>query len=109
MAAYCVIKGIDYMIDECPMALGNKHIAYKEALNLIEEQSPGSFTFYHGFLAEGAGALRRRAREADDRPALRTCERCGSPSSNEVCAFCALSEKVAGREPVPVELIRPRR
>ena len=42
MAAYCVVHGIDYQIDECPMAVGNKHIGYKEALNEIETTSPGS-------------------------------------------------------------------
>ena len=111
MAAYCVITGIDYMIDECPMAVGNKHIAYKEALNAIEEQSPGSkFTFYHGFLARAQEQFAAACGDGtDDRPGLRSCTRCGSPSSNEVCAFCALTDKVAGREPVPVELIRPRR
>ena len=33
MAAYCVIRGIDYIVEECPMAEGNRHLAYKEALN----------------------------------------------------------------------------
>ncbi len=32
-AAYCIVKGIDYLIDECPMAAGNKHLNYKNALN----------------------------------------------------------------------------
>ena len=32
-AAYCVLRGIDYLVDECPMAVGNKHLAYKEQLN----------------------------------------------------------------------------
>ena len=51
MAAYCVLRGIDYIVEECPMAEGNKHIGYKEALNAIEEQSPGSKSaFYFGFL-----------------------------------------------------------
>ena len=30
-AAYCVIRGIDYLVDECPMAVGNKHLAYKSS------------------------------------------------------------------------------
>src|SRR5438874_1803712 len=29
MAAYCVIRGIDYIVEECPMAEGNRHLAYK--------------------------------------------------------------------------------
>ncbi len=111
MAAYCVIRGIEYQIDECPMALGNKHIAYKEALNLIEEQSPGSkFTFYHGFLARAAERFDGASGDDDSTPVgLGTCERCGRPSSNDVCAFCALSERVSGHDPVPVELVRNKR
>src|SRR5581483_10551753 len=50
-AAYCVLAGIDYIVEECPNAVGNKHLGYKEALNAIEEQSPGSKgAFYFGFL-----------------------------------------------------------
>ena len=33
MAAYCVLAGIDYIVEECPMAAGNRHLGYKEALN----------------------------------------------------------------------------
>jgi len=32
MAAYCVIRGIDYIVEEMPMAEGNRHLVYKEAL-----------------------------------------------------------------------------
>ncbi len=42
MAAYCVLRGIDYIVEECPMAAGNKHLGYKEALNAIEVTSPGT-------------------------------------------------------------------
>src|SRR5947209_2808526 len=40
MAAYCVLKGIDYIVEECPNAVGNKHLGYKEQLNALEAQSP---------------------------------------------------------------------
>src|SRR4030095_14313255 len=50
-AAYCVVNGIDYVVEECPMAAGNKHLGYKAALNSIEERSPGTkAAFYLGFL-----------------------------------------------------------
>ena len=29
LAAYCVLTGIDYIVEECPMAAGNKHLGYK--------------------------------------------------------------------------------
>ena len=35
-AAYCVLRGIDYQVEECPMAAGNKHLGYKDALNAVE-------------------------------------------------------------------------
>ena len=40
-AAWCIVRGIDYLVDECPMAAGNKHLAYKAALNTIEADITG--------------------------------------------------------------------
>jgi len=98
MAAWCVLRGIDYIVDECPMAVGNKHLGYKEALNEIEAQSPGSkFDFYHGFLAR-ASALFRPEAEADQE-GLQPCTSCGAPTTNEVCAFCKLVERAGGAMP----------
>ena len=42
MAAWCVVRGIDYVVEECPMAVGNKHLAYKDALNSLDATSPGT-------------------------------------------------------------------
>jgi len=99
MAAYCVLKGIDYIVEECPMAVGNKHIGYKEALNALEAESPGTkHTFYFGFLARAAERFHEEV-EAE-RDALLSCQRCGAPTSNEVCQFCRLSERAAGAQPV---------
>ncbi len=99
MAAYCVVSGIDYLVEECPMAAGNRHLAYKEALTDIEIRSPGAkFAFYHEFLSKAAD------RFADDettgRDELGICERCGSPSESEVCAFCRLAERASAAQPV---------
>ena len=109
MAAYCVLRGIDYMVEECPMAAGNKHIGYKEALNSIEERSPGTKqAFYFGFLDR---AVDRFAPDDDERPAIGRCVRCGAPAGGEVCAFCHLLERIGGHLPsdvpdVPVHLGR---
>jgi len=109
MAAYCVLRGIDYMVEECPMAAGNKHIGYKEALNSIEERSPGTKqAFYFGFLDR---AVDRFAPDDDERPAIGRCARCGAPAGGEVCAFCHLLERIGGHLPsdvpdVPVHLGR---
>ena len=88
-AAYCVVRGIDYVVEECPMAVGNKHLAYKEALNSIEARSPGTkATFYSGFLDRVADLVAPNA-EAE-REDLHPCPACGSPTVAEICAFCKL-------------------
>lgn len=92
MAAYCIVAGIDYIVEECPMAVGNKHLGYKAALNEIEVGSPGAKAdFYLGFLRRAAERFADEA--AEGREALGECARCGSPSTAEVCAFCRLVER----------------
>ncbi len=57
-AAYCVLRNIDYLVEECPMAAGNKHLQYKEILNDLEKKSPGSKSdFYFGYLKRAAPSL----------------------------------------------------
>lgn len=105
-AAWCVLRGIDYVVEECPMAEGNKHLGYKELLNAVEAESPGSkHAFYHGFLARAAELF--SATTLAEQDALGTCARCGAPAAGEICAFCRLQERTAGHE--PVELTRRRR
>jgi uncharacterized protein (TIGR00269 family) len=104
-AAYCVLTGIDYIVEECPMAAGNKHLGYKEALNAIEMQSPGSkHDFYFGFLRRASERFTPEAIAEQDE--LQACTRCGAPTPGEVCAFCKLVERSSGAEPV---VLRERR
>ncbi len=101
MAAYCVLRGIDYQVDECPMAAGNRHLGYKEALLAIETRSPGTkHDFYFGYLDRAAAAFRGLAEESQDE--LGHCTRCGAPTPGEVCAFCRLVDRATRPE-------RPRR
>ncbi|MCU0274086.1 MAG: adenine nucleotide alpha hydrolase family protein, partial [Acidimicrobiales bacterium] len=92
-AAYCVVRGIDYIVEECPMAAGNRHLGYKEALNQIESGSPGAkHSFYFGYLDRASAAFRDAFAQGGG-DALARCTSCGAPSSNEVCAFCRLVER----------------
>ncbi|MGQ0520306.1 MAG: ATP-binding protein [Actinomycetota bacterium] len=89
MAAYCVLRGIDYIVEECPMAEGNRHLGYKEALNAIEERSPGTkAAFYFEFLDKASHLFtpRAEAEQAD----LGRCSSCGAATPGDVCAFCKL-------------------
>jgi uncharacterized protein (TIGR00269 family) len=107
MAAWCVVRGIDYIVDECPIAAGNKHIGFKEALNALEEKSPGTkASYYLGFLDRMAPVLAGIAASGAD--SVTPCIRCGAPTGGEegsICAFCRLVERSAAHEPVSVELI----
>jgi uncharacterized protein (TIGR00269 family) len=94
MAAYCIIRGIDYIVEECPMASGNSHLQFKELLNTLEVESPGTkHDFYHGFLRRASA---RFAADTDaDVVGLGCCASCGAPTTAEVCAFCRLVARVA--------------
>jgi tRNA-5-methyluridine54 2-sulfurtransferase len=103
LAAYCVLTGIDYIVEECPMAAGNRHLGYKEVLNAIEERSPGTkAAFMFGFLER---AHARFAADAEvERDELQPCVSCGAPTPGNICAFCRLRARVTGtRIPVSVE------
>ncbi|MDQ3973714.1 MAG: tRNA(Ile)-lysidine synthetase [Actinomycetota bacterium] len=80
MAAYCVVKGLDYVVEECPMVAGNTVLRHKDALNELERHSPGTKAqFLFGFLD--------RVREAHfsdadgDGQALVVCADCGMPTT----------------------------
>ena len=108
MAAWCVIRGIDYVVEECPMAIGNRHLAYKEALAGLESRSPGvTASFFLGFLERMAPILDAGV-DHDDPVA---CPQCGAPTSavDEPCAFCRLVATASAHEPVPVRLVLDRR
>ncbi len=99
-AAYCILRGIDYEVEECPMAAGNKHLGYKEALNAVEATSPGTkHQFYFGYLERVAARF-----AVDDEPgdgtALSACHRCGAPTPGDLCAFCRLAERASQTQPV---------
>jgi tRNA-5-methyluridine54 2-sulfurtransferase len=90
-AAYCVVRGIDYVIEECPLVEGNTGMELKEALNTIERHAPGTKArFLFGFLD------RHGAWFADDgeAPELARCVECGMPTPGSgagverTCAFC---------------------
>jgi len=107
MAAWCLVRGIDYVVEECPIAAGNRHLSYKESLNAVEAKSPGAkASFYLGFLERMAPLLAGMSAAATGE--LNDCDRCGSPTTGDVCAFCRLVEKSSAHEPVPVEMLLTR-
>lgn len=105
-AAYALLKGIDYIVEECPLVEGNTQHRYKEAITLLEEASPGTKQqMYFGFLKKAAP----RFAEAAGTVEIVACTECGSPTIKPAegaprCSFCktktlALSRKETGDRP----------
>jgi len=92
-AAYAFLRGIDYIVDECPFAKGATSIAHKQILDRLEEASPGAkHNFLFGFLEKARGAF-----EGSQPTALNECAVCGQVTTGEICAFCKLSDQVKRR------------
>ena len=92
-AAFAFLRGIDYIVEECPFARGATSIAHKEVLNRLEEASPGSkHNFLFGFLEKA-----RPAFERIEDVVLQECGSCGQVTTGAVCAFCKLADLVKRR------------
>jgi uncharacterized protein (TIGR00269 family) len=92
-ASYAFLRGIDYVVEECPFAKGATSLAHKEALNRMEEASPGTkHNFLFGFLEKA-----RQAFETMESPVLGQCLSCGEVTTGDICAFCKLSNQVRSR------------
>ncbi len=91
-AAYAVLSGIDYVVEECPMAKGSKMLLYKEVLNRLETESPGTKQkFYCGFLDRQAPNTPSHDSMAErDRATLHPCATCGQPTTAEICSYCKM-------------------
>lgn len=98
-AAYTLLRGIDYMYEECPFAEGSRSIQLKHMLNQLEDQSPGiKLSFFMNFL----NAQEKQFLNPDENNQavgeLHACRRCGQPTSaNDLCAFCRLFERYANQ------------
>jgi uncharacterized protein (TIGR00269 family) len=91
-AAYAFLRGIDYVVEECPLVAGNTQLRYKDAINAIESTSPGTKArFLFGYLDRGRALF-----QAADDAALTACEACGQPTTARFCAFCRARAQILG-------------
>jgi len=87
-AAYAVLAGIDYEVEECPMVEGNTVNRLKEWMSLLEQRSPGiTQHFLGGFFDRVSNMF------VVETPDLHPCSDCGRPTTGERCAFCRLQER----------------
>jgi uncharacterized protein (TIGR00269 family) len=96
-AAYAVLRGIDYVYEECPHAVGATTLYYKDLLNRLESDRPGAkLSFYLSFLrAREAGAFDSVETGLGE---LHSCTSCGQPTTAPgQCAFCRTWDQVRAR------------
>ena len=98
MAAYCIVRGFDYIVEECPLVDGNTGSANKAVLDELERNSPGiKAQFLFGFLDREAD---RWDDQVDDDVDLVACSTCGMPTPEPhdddpaTCAFCRQQDRV---------------
>ena len=88
-ASYCLLRDIDYVVEECPNAKGAHSLLYKDVLNRIEAESPGTKQqFFQGFLSRMRPVLER-----EESVELAACAECGQPTTGEVCSYCRMKDR----------------
>ena len=92
-AVYAFLRGIDYVVEECPLVAGNTQLRYKESLNQLEAGSPGTKAqFFLGYLERGAPLF-----ASQDAAELQACASCAQPTTGRFCAFCRAQAQILGR------------
>src|SRR6185369_4008412 len=92
-AVYAFLRGIDYVVEECPNAHGATQLVYKDLLNRLEETMPGTkLAFVSDFLRHAQPLFAG----APDTPP-RECERCGMPAFGDLCGYCRLVGEIERR------------
>jgi uncharacterized protein (TIGR00269 family) len=91
-AAYSFLRGIDYVVQECPLVAGNTQLRYKQAMDHLESSSPGTKAQFLLGYVERAAVLFQESNRAE----LGPCEECGQPTTGRVCAFCRARAQILG-------------
>lgn len=101
LAAYAVLNKINYIVEECPMAKGARTLLYKEVLNRLETESPGTKqAFYWGFLDKQRKPEVPLTTMAErDQATLHPCSACGQPTTAEICSYCKLMARAKASAP----------
>lgn len=95
MTAYALLRGIEYIYEECPYAVGSTTTYYKELLNQLETERPGTkLAFFVKFLEARKQGLFGEPVEGPTME-LYPCPNCEQPtSSSGLCSFCRLIQRV---------------
>ena len=86
IALYALVNGIDFCRGSCPYAFDNVRRDVKILINDIEEKYPGTKMQVVKFYDE----LMKKVQKHGSKGKLDYCEKCGEPSSTEMCKSCQL-------------------
>ena len=92
-ATYAFLRGIDYVVEECPNSHGATQLVYKDLLNRLEHAMPGSKLAFLTEFLDRAQPLFASTPDAG----LGECERCGMPAAGALCGYCRLVAEVERR------------
>jgi len=88
---YAKITGIKFLETACPFSFEATTTFYKSYLMDMEKKQPGIIIrFFTGFVKN-----KNKTFVAVENLELKECKICGYPTTEEICSFCRLKEKVA--------------
>jgi tRNA-5-methyluridine54 2-sulfurtransferase len=93
-AVYAFMRGITYVVEECPNAEGATQLVYKDALNRLEAASPGT---KQAFVKEFVRTTQALFANDVARDTPGECQQCGMPAYGALCSFCHLVREVEAK------------
>ena len=106
VAANAILRRIEYVNEDCPHSVGAHSILYKNALDQIEVQSPGT---KHTFVSTFLDRIRPVMEQAQEDFELRDCDICGQATTGAICAFCRMWQQAHEKAAAPPRLPRRRK
>ena len=89
-ALWCLLRGITWLEEECPNASGAKSLLYKQMLNRLEDEMPGTKgSFLRGFIER----VKPHVASGDPPRPVERCTCCGQPTTGDVCGFCRMWDR----------------
>ncbi|MGQ0796908.1 MAG: TIGR00269 family protein [Methanobacteriota archaeon] len=88
---YAMLRGIAFHDGTCPYAERAQRGRFREIVNRLEAQSPGT----RHAIVSGYDRMRPLLEAEWPPTALRPCARCGEPTAHDVCKACELKGRLA--------------
>ena len=97
IAVYAMLKGIDLYEVECPYIRLAMRDEIRNFLNNLEEKHPGT---KHSILSSADKLARELKEVLIPKITIKTCKKCGMPSTREICRTCEIFEQLGISYPV---------